>query len=481
MGDDQNRSPEPEEKKRKTKRAEVVVIGLLACVFLFVFLVLGAALLEVVRIAGEKLENWIAEQEIEKSIEMMISQGRDAFLVEVPMDTCLEEKLSEIEGIKTMTEGLGTAYDNAWALTNHSNACIVKKDGKWGMVSVTGEILVPLIYERYSYSDNTGWVEFEKEGRFYVYDERGQEVKVYESKTDSRMKSEEGYLHRLAIAYMSGMRIAVITPENPEDDYYGVQYYDAACVHELYRALGNSEQAGLFAFPDETGRAVAIQGDGVTNTIYYITADGCESRVMDLPKGITGRWFTFPGAYNWANISLSNGWLKVNVRDEIPGISQNNYENYVAFFNVDTLELVPFPEEYQSAFSIYDMGYGDTAAVGAYKEKEEYRRYAICKGSKKLTEEIYSWVEFGENYMTVGHDEGVDILNYEGEVLATYRDAGGQFVNGKMPVQDENGVFFIDENLQACSDYIVQGVADGCFSRGVIIDGKYYLLEEFAQ
>lgn len=481
MGDYQNSSPETEKRERKTGGRVVAALGLLVCFFLMVFVVLGAAMLEVLQTAGENLENWIEEQEVDRRIEELVSQGKDAFLVEVPMDDYLSEKLRKIEETKVMTEGLGTAYDNAWPLTKQSNTCIVKKDGKWGMVSVTGEVLVPLIYERYSYSDSTGWVEFEKDGLFHVFSEQGHEVKVYDSKTGSRMKSEEGYWYRLAIAYMSGMRVAVITPENPEDDYYGVQFYDVACEHELYRTLGSSDQAGLFTFPDETGRAVAIRGDGVNNTMYYITEDGCESQVMGLPKGITRRKFCFLGDYTLADISLSNGWVKVYVCDEMLRLAREEYENYAAFLNVDTLELVPFPEEYQGSISIYNMGYGDVMAVGAYKEEEKYRRYAICKGSKRLTEEIYSWVEFGEDYITAGQEDGVDILNYEGEVLATYQDASGHFVNGRMLVYDGTGVIFIDENLQACSEYIVKGVVDGCFSRGVIVDEKYYLLEEFAQ
>lgn len=481
MGDYQNLSPETEKNERKTGGRVVAALGLLVCFFLVVFVVLGAAMLEVLQTAGENLENWIEEQEVDRRIEELVSQGKDAFLVEVPMDDYLAEKLRKIEETKVMTEGLGTAYDNAWPLTKQSNACIVKKDGKWGMVSVTGEVLVPLIYERYSYSDSTGWVEFEKEGRFYVFDGRGNQVTVYDDKLGFRMKSEEAYLYRTATAYMSGMKITTTVPEMLEDDFYGVRYCSKKTGQELYRVEGGYEDVGIYTLPDETGRAVAIRGDGWTNTIYYITENGCESRVMELPEGINGRWFDFLGDYTWADISLSNGWLKVYVCDAVPGLLRNKYEYYTAFLNVDTLELVPFPEEYQDAFTIYDIGYGDAMAIRLYNEEDEYYRYAICKGSKKLTEEIYYWVEFGENYMTAGHDDGVDILNYDGEVLGTYWDVSGNFVNGKMLVYDETGVVFIDENLEICSDYIVKGIVDGCFSRGVIIDDKYYLLEEFAQ
>ena len=393
----------------------------------------------------------------------------------------LKKQLSYIEEKERVTAGLGTGFDVAGPVTKDSLNCIVKKDGKWGMVSVTGEVLVPLNYDRYSYLDKSGWVEFEKKGTYYVHDANGTIQEVYSRKFQFRMENEEAYLYRTGLAFMGGIKIKTIVPEILSADYFGIEYYNRRSGELLYGAVGNSDEVGMFSFPDESGRAVAIRPSGATSTIYYITENSCESRELELPEGINGRWFDFPGNYEWADLVLSNGWLKVLVCDAVPDFLIDKYEYYLAFLNVDTLELVRFPEEYQGAFTIYDEGYGTAAALRISDEEEEYYRYAVCKGDKKLTEEIYYWVEFGEKYVTAGCDAGVHILDYEGNVLAEYKDVSGSFINGRMLVQDETGVYFIDENLKKCSEYIVRDIVDGCFSRGIIIDGSYYFLEEFAE
>lgn len=472
--EDKNWTSEAEQKEKRARKLAGIIIGGVSFAFLMFLLLLGAEVWKVIRFAWDSTSENISSQE-------QLAEEQLAEETENSMDAYLEKRLEDIESEKALTEGLGTGYDAVYLISPESTGFIAKKDGKWGLISETGEPLTAFKFNRFSFMDNTGWVELEKDGVFYVYDDRGTQVAEYTNKLNFRMESEEAYLYRTAKAYMSDMVITTTIPEILEDDYYGVTYYSKKTGKLLYKAVGGTKEVGLFTFPDETGRAVAIQGDGWTNTIYYITAQGCESRVMELPEGVNGRWFYFPGDYTWADICLSNGWLKVYVYDAVPGFLIDEYVGYMAYLNVDTLELVKFPEEYQGLFTIYDMGYGDTVALRVYNEDVEYYQYAICKGDKKLTEEIYYWVAFGETYMTAGQDYGVDILNYDGEVLATYPDVSGYFINGKMLVWDGTGVYFIDETLEACSDYVVQGDIDGCFSGGVIIDDKYYLLEGFAQ
>ena len=396
------------------------------------------------------------------------------------IDSYLAKRMNSMEQKKNLEAEFGTAYDGVWTLTNDSMSCIVEKNGMWGMVSVTGEILVPVQFERFSFMDNTGWVEFEKDGRFFVYGEQGTLIREYTDKTDFRLESEEGYLYRTTKAYMSGMEITVIVPEITGTDYYGVEYRNKESGEVLYRAVGGYEEAGIFTFPDQSGRAVAIQGDGYTNTIYYITKDGCESRVMELPEGINGRWFDFMGDYAWADVALSHGWVKVFVSDAVPDFLMDSYENYYAFLNVDTLELVPFPKEYQEYFTIYNSGYGKAVAFRT-TTKEDNTKYAVCVGSDVLTEELYYWVEFEENCILCGGDNGVDIFDYSGNLLHTYQQVSGSFPKGRMLVWDENGLYFIDEQLEKCSDYLLtEKKIDRLFSRGVVLEEQYYILEEFA-
>lgn len=478
----QNWTPEAEKKEKRARRTALVIILVVVCMLLTMFAVICMTLWSVFRTMenGTPLPTITVENAAVPEITAVLERGsteREAS----NMDSYLAEKLAYIENRDAMVENLGTGYDAVYPILRDGMNCIAKKDGKWGIISITGEELAPFKFNRYSFLDNTGTIELEKDGEFYVYDETGKLLRKYSDKLTFRQESEEAYLYRTAKAHMSDMIITTTIPEILEDDYYGVEYFSKKTMGVVYSAVGGYDEVGLFTFPDETGRAVAIQGNGRANSIYYITGKGCESREMELPDGVNGRWFDFLGDYTWADISLSNGWLKVYVCDAVPSFLIDDYKYYNAFLNVDTLELVPFPEEYQGYFHIYNMGYGDAVALSEYNEGTEYYKYAICKGSKKLTEELYYWVEFGETYITAGHDNGVDILNYDGKVLATYWDVSGSFINGKMLVADEIGAYFIDENLKLCSDYVVRGEIDGCFSRGVIIDDLYYLIEEFAQ
>lgn len=401
---------------------------------------------------------------------------------ESSMDSYLAQQLESVAKKEMLEELLGTSYDEIYPMSEKSMSCIVKKDGKWGVVSVTGEVLVPLQFERYSILDRTGWVEFEQDGQFYVYDEQGNFMVHCQDKTMYRMKSEDEHLYRTAKAYMSTMEIKTIIPEIRGEDYYGVEYRSLKTGELLYSAVGTYEEAGMFTYPDETGRAIAIRGDGTTSTIYYITADGCESREMELPARVLSRKFDFVGNYEWADCSLSHGWVKVYVSDVETFLFSKRTHNYLAFLNVDTLELVPFPEEYQTHITVKNACYGNAMAIRKNSEQEESEKVAICKGDKVFTEEKYDKVMFGEKCIAASHELGVDILDYEGTVIDTFRSCSGVFVNGKMLVLEEDGLYFINENFERCSEALLSGwKVDGCFTRGIIVDGKYYFLKEFAQ
>lgn len=398
--------------------------------------------------------------------------GMDMYLANRLMEEKQEEKLEEL---------LGTSYDGIWPVTSESMSCLAVKDGKWGLVSATGDVLVPLKYERFSFRDNTGWVEFEQNGYFYVYDESGKLIRLYADKTDYRMQSEDGHLFRTAKAYMSGMEITFTIPEIQGEDYYGVEYRSKETGEVLYQAVGGYQEVGLFTYPDETGRAVAIHGDGIENTIYSITAEGCESRIMELPINVKYRKFYFVGNYTWADYSLSNGWVKVFVSDSVRVLFEEMERKYFAFLNVDTMELIPFPEKYQTYFAMQNRGYADAISIRVTKEEETKNAYAVCKGNRVLTEEQYQQINFREEYILAFHEEGVDILDYNGNKMGSYLSSNGSFINGRMLVLDEEGLYFVDESFKRCSDYILPDFdVDGCFARGVIMNGKYYLLPEIA-
>jgi len=454
----------------REKKWIIIVLSIMLVLVVFLVAMLGKL---ITRHAGEV-------QRQEKLTTKMPMVARTAKEKYPGIDGYLEARLEKAEQKKTLEAMLGTAYDGIWTLEDDSMSCIVEKNGKWGMVSVIGEVLVPIQFERFSFMDNTGWVEFENEGQFFVYDGQGTLICEYQNKTEFRLESEEAYLYRTTKAYMSGMEITVIVPEISGDNYYGVEYRNKSTGELLYSAVGGYEEVGVFSYPDTTGRAVAIRKTEDVNRIYYITKDGCESRVLELPEGVNARWFDFIGNYTWADYTLSEGWAKVFVTDAVPDFLLDRYDKYYAFLNIDTLELLPFPEKYQENFNMYNEGKGNAAAFCA-TAGEDIRKYAVCTGSRVLTEELYTGVEFEENYILGSGDNGVDILDYSGNRLQSYLQVSGEFVNGRMLVRDENGIYFINEKLEKCSEYMLTDVeADRLFSRGVVYQEQYYFLKEFS-
>ena len=469
-----------ENSRKQEKRLLIMVLTIMAVLVVILFVAVGSLIGEYIdNSRNPQTQKGVGETVTPKLFSGWKNPLAEALTEYERMDYYLQNRLEDADKNESLEALLGTCYDGVWTISENSTACLVKKDGKWGMISETGEVLVPLKYTRFSCIDNTGWVELENNGVFYVFDDKGNTIHQYSDKTAYRMESEEAYLYRTAKAYMSGMEIKFTIPEILENDYYGVEYRNKENGRLLYRAVGGYTEAGLFTYPDETGRAVAIRCDGINNTIYYITEYGCESRIMELPEGVNARWFDFVGDYTWADISLSHGWLKVYVSDAVPGYLMDEYHNYYAFLNVDTLELVPFPDEYQTYFSMYNMGRGDAIAILESTKGGPDDKYAVCKGSEVLTEERYYWVNFGKKYIIAARDEGVDILDYEGNIMNTYWDCNGVFINGRMLVLDGRGLYFIDENFEKCSEYLLSGWGvDSCFTYGVIKDGKYYFLPE---
>ena len=160
---------------------------------------------------------------------------------------------------------------------------------------------------------------------------------------------------------------------------------------------------------------------------------------------------------------MSEGWLRTDLmeyRGELLGYSTEWRE---VLYNIHTKEIVPLPEKYQRYSKYYWKFHGLYYGITRLTEDEYYNGasselyYAICCGSKILTEELYSWIEFGERYIIAGNGTFAHILDYEGTVLAEYVDVAGTFENGRTLVYDGTGVYCINEELEQCSDYIITG------------------------
>ena len=455
-----------EQEKKEAKRAIRIVcvigaiIGFLLLDYLFFLAILNRGLEE-----GKFPEVKAFLQKLQEERKKENENTKDYFEL-------IEEK-------EELTVQLGTAYEKLYRLWDNDTRYLAKKNGMWGMVDIYGNEIVPIVYEYYSCSDNTGWVEFAHQGRYRVYDRNGRTIDNYlEAKKYVTGKTEDETGYRTVIACMGGMRVKTYLPEDTDADFYGISYTNMETWDTVYEAVGGYEDVGVFSLPDKEGRAAAIRGDGTENTLYLITAGGCESRELELPEGVYFRYFAFPGNYQWADTIFSNGWLRVYICDKTSDFLLYEDDVYMASLNVDTLELVRFPEEYQNFYMMYDEGYGELIALANYQENAAVYKYAICKGDRVLTEEKYERIVWQENYIIGVTETQTEIMDHEGVVLATYPLTGESFVNGKMIVYDGTGVYYINENLAKCSGYLLRGKVDDCFSAGVVIDGEWYLLED---
>lgn len=367
---------------------------------------------------------------------------------------------------------------------------IVKKDGSYGITDLDGNWLAEPEYLKLVYIDQD-WVSFENsEGITHVYDRKGNLLYEYVCE-EGRKMNESGREFMQEVFYRQGMKI--VFEYNDDANYYGIHYYNAETnklIFELTDDMVNLPDTDwkdlqVTSMPDETGTAVVIAGDGFYNTVYYVTKDGYTEKryIAEEEEHVERRFITYSVHTIWNRSNLVNGWLMATMSEERGEILDYSEESADVLYNIHTWEAVPLPEEYQNWYSkVYQYSAGLYYGMSGesyydYGEgKTDYIYYAICHGSKILSEEIYQWINFGENYIIAGNNSFSHILDYEGNVLAEYKDVAYPFVDGRTLVCDETGAFYIDEELNRCSDYVLTGV-DYCHPGYIRKGNKSYLVK----
>ncbi len=353
-------------------------------------------------------------------------------------------------------------------------------DGKCGIINQQGEWIVPPEYEYMSHAEDA-WVCLEKaDGYGYVFDSEGKQLYRYASK-GTEHTTKDGIRYNRTSYYRYGMRIDLdigIT----EKQYYGAHYYNAATEELIFEREGYYEDVGVPSLPDETGTAAVIVREYGETAVYKITADGYGREAFLEP--IAQRSYYDTAFISWRRSAMSDGWLRTDLmeyRGELLGYSTEWKE---ILYNIHTREIVPLPEKYQQYSKYYWKFHGLYYGITRLTAEEYYNGtsnelyYAVCCGSKILTEEIYAWIEFGERYIIAGNGNFAHILDYDGTILAEYADAAGTFEGGRMLVYDGRGVYCIDEELEQCSDYIITGTnIFYCQPRTVITGTSCYVFE----
>lgn len=361
---------------------------------------------------------------------------------------------------------------------------IVQKDGYYGMTDMDGNWLVKPEYDKFVYFDRD-WVSFENSGAVtHVYDRQGNLLYEYVCEEGTKT-TEKGQSFYRAVFYRQGMK--VVFDYNETDNYYGIHYYNAATNELIFEltdemAADNRPDLLITSMPDDSGTAVVIAGNGFRNTRYLINKDGYTEEECP-EENVERRFLTYSVHTVWNRTNLINGWLLATMTEERGEILSYSEEWTDVLYNIHTKGIVPLPEEYQNwygSFYQYSNGLYYGMSGESYYDYEEgetdYIYYAICYGSRMLSEEIYQWINFGENYIIAGNNSFSHILDYKGNVLAEYRDVAYPFVDGRTLVCDETGAFYIDENLQRCSDYVMEDV-DYCHPGYIRKNGKNYLVK----
>lgn len=369
----------------------------------------------------------------------------------------------------------------------NEDAFLVVKDGLAGMVNGKGEYLVEPVFTYTNYFDGE-WISFQDEYNMgYVYDTKGKQLFTFNG-TQTEI-TEDGIIYNIWTSYQKGIKTELIIGKE-DTGYYGVRYYNAENGELICEFYSNKDWLDATAFPDKNGVAVAVIDEEAATTVYRITKDGYETETFDDTKGVSRRLY-YTDYLHWAYNLLNDGWLKCGVSENKNGEEPSQGGIREALYNINTGETVYLPEKYQNTYAVYyDYEVPDNGSKGLYygistlTESEYYgkypeeMKYAICCGNEILSEEIYTWMTFSDNYILAGNETLGHVLDYEGKVLKEFADISSDFVDGKLIVYSGVGVYMMDEKLDIDLDAIMKDAY--YLGPGFVWDGThgYMILQE---
>ena len=349
------------------------------------------------------------------------------------------------------------------------DAFLVVENDLAGVVNRQGEYVVQPRFTYMNYFDGE-WISFQDEYNMgYVYDTKGNELFTFNS-SDSQI-SEDGIIYTVWTSYQKGIKTELLTGRQPAD-YNGIRYYNAQTGKLIFEAHNHKVALASASLPDENGMAVVVINNGSVLTVHRITKDGYKTE--SFPKTDSQRFY-YTGYLSRTWNLMSEGWLKCSMGVEKPE---------EVLFNVLTGETVSLPEQYQNTYALYyTKSKGLYYGISTLTEQEYYGKlpetihYAVCHGDKALTEEIYSWITFDENYILAGNETVSHVLDYEGTVVNEFINMSNAFVDGKLLVYSGVGVYVMDEERNIDKKSLMRN----CFNLGpgYIWDGNWgYMIYE---
>lgn len=350
------------------------------------------------------------------------------------------------------------------------DAFLVVENDLAGVVNRQGEYVVQPRFTYMNYFDGE-WISFQDEYNMgYVYDTKGNELFTFNS-SDSQI-SEDGIIYTVWTSYQKGIKTELLTGRQPAN-YNGIRYYNAQTGELIFEAHNHKVALASASLPDENGMAVVVIDNGSVTTVHRITKDGYETE--SFPKTDSQRFY-YTGYLSHTWNLMSEGWLKCSMGVETPE---------EILFNVLTGETVNLPEQYQNTYALYyTKSKGLYYGISTLTEQEYYGKlpetmhYAVCYGDKVLTEEIYTWITFEDNYILAGNETLSHVLDYDGTVLNEFINMSNAFVDGKLLVYSGVGVYVMDEERNIDKKSLMRN----CYNLGpgYIWDGNrgYMIYEE---
>ncbi|MBO5352906.1 MAG: hypothetical protein J6A77_06370 [Lachnospiraceae bacterium] len=347
----------------------------------------------------------------------------------------------------------------------HDDAFIVWDNSKYGLVDGNGDYLLRPAYPYVEYYDEE-WVTFSDSNDVcYVYDTEGKLLFTYDL-WQSGFTSEDGIAYSVWTCYKKGMRTEMIIADGDEE-YYGIRYYNAETGNLIYEAVGDYEDIAVGSIPDENGMAAVIKNAPYEILIYRVTKDGYEEDSYNY-FDVDVRNFYWSNFVDWRDNTMSEGWLRTTLEESTNSMLGTETEWMECLFDVVKGVRAYLPEKYQNVYAdFYGDAKGDYYGIATLTEEQYFSEtsevvyYAVCHGGSVLTEEIYTWMSFEENYIIAGDDgenSFVHILDYKGNVLKEFKDAANNFWKGKLVVDTGEGVYLLDENLEICSECLAEEV-----------------------
>ncbi len=346
------------------------------------------------------------------------------------------------------------------------NLHCVKENGKWGVVSNAGNVLIPFNYDSVEYANVS-----KSEIKFIINNGAGtfgNLCVVYNTNIDKIVEYGESdgcisydykdgmYITTTKLSPIAGARVSIT------NIYSGDVIFEGQAS---YMALGGDTVEFVSKLNNE---AVILLWMAAYDSNGYPSFDEC-TFVKVTPNGYTTTKCNIEYIFMGHMAYYSNGYF--TIFDGNGGRIQ---------INVDTLEETQINlngdcsrENYETCPAKWYYGNGKYFAFAS-----DGKNFKIYNGNNVLIDKIYTWCDFQDNnYIIAGNGNNAEIIDYSGNVIKTFKDVDARSYNGKRLVYDGTGVYYIDNQLNKISEYIYEGADISVAGGGIRINNKFYFVK----